>query len=111
MLLALVATVLAILAAQVLPVVHWRQRALALLREHGIVGAASSDVKASTLAAFALGDYEWILALEGDDLARVVDVMKDLRYVEARRYVDVDTPFFTGERVSPVVWADRQMRA
>ena len=82
-----------------------------MLREHGIVGAASSDVKASTLAAFALGDYEWILALEGDDLARVVDVMKDLRYVEARRYVDVDTPFFTGERVSPVVWADRQMRA
>ena len=82
-----------------------------MLREHGIVGAASSDVKASTLAAFALGDYEWILALEGDDLARIVDVMKDLRYVEARRYVDVDTPFFTGERVSPVVWADRQMRA
>ena len=38
-----------------------------MLREHGIVGAASSDVKASTLAAFALGDYEWILALEGDD--------------------------------------------
>lgn len=63
-----------------------------MLREHGIVGAASSDVKASTLAAFALGDYEWILALEGDDLARIVDVMKDLRYVEARRYVDVDTP-------------------
>ena len=82
-----------------------------MLREHGIVGAASSDVKASTLAAFALGDYEWILALEGDDLARIVDVMKDLRYVEARRYVDVDTPFFTGERVSPVLWADRQMRA
>jgi ferrochelatase len=82
-----------------------------MLREHGIVGAASSDVKASTLAAFALGDYEWILTLEGDDLARVVDVMKDLRYVEARRHVDVDTPFFTGERVSPVTWADRQMRA
>ena len=82
-----------------------------MLREHGIVGAASSDVKASTLAAFALGDYEWILALEGDDLARIVDVMKDLRYVEARRHVDVDTPFFTGERVSPVTWADRQLRA
>ena len=82
-----------------------------MLREHGIVGAASSDIKASTLAAFALGDYEWILALEGDDLARIVDVMKDLRYVEARRHVDVDTPFFTGERVSPVTWADRQLRA
>ncbi|MGK2310051.1 hydrogen peroxide-dependent heme synthase [Cutibacterium sp. V970] len=82
-----------------------------MLREHGMVGAASSDVKASTLAAFALGDYEWILTLEGDDLVRLVDVMKDLRYVEARRHVDVDTPFFTGERVSPVVWADRQMRA
>ncbi|MDO4412795.1 hydrogen peroxide-dependent heme synthase [Cutibacterium sp.] len=82
-----------------------------MLREHGMVGAASPDVKASTLAAFALGDYEWILALEGDDLVRVVDVMKDLRYVEARRYVDLDTPFFTGERVSPMDWADRQMRS
>ncbi|WP_130866223.1 hydrogen peroxide-dependent heme synthase [Acidipropionibacterium timonense] len=80
----------------------------AMLREHGMAGAKSPDVKASTLASFALGDYEWILALEGDELFRVVDVMKDLRYVQARRHVDVDTPFFTGERVDPTVWADRQ---
>lgn len=79
-----------------------------MLREHGIAGARSTDVKASTLASFALGDYEWILALEGDDLSRVVDVMKDLRYVEARRYVAIDIPFYTGERVEPQVWADRQ---
>ncbi|QCV94204.1 hydrogen peroxide-dependent heme synthase [Acidipropionibacterium acidipropionici] len=81
-----------------------------MLREHGISGAASPDVKASTLAAFALGDYEWILTLEADDPARLVDVMKDLRYVEARRHVDVDTPFFTGERVDPDTWARRQLR-
>lgn len=82
-----------------------------MLREHGISGAASPDVKASTLAAFALGDYEWILALEADDPARLVDVMKDLRYVEARRHVDIDTPFFTGERVEPDTWASRQLRS
>lgn len=81
----------------------------AMLREHGMAGAASPDVKASTLAAFALGDYEWILTLEGDDLARLVDVMKDMRYVEARRHVDIDTPFFTGERVDPGAWAARQL--
>lgn len=87
------------------------QERAAMLREHGIAGAASSDVKASTLAAFALGDYEWILALESDDPARLVDVMKDLRYVEARRHVDVDTPFFTGERVDADTWSKRQLRA
>ncbi|AZZ38737.1 ferrochelatase [Acidipropionibacterium jensenii] len=81
----------------------------AMLREHGMAGAASPDVKASTLAAFALGDYEWILTLEGDDLARLVDVMKDMRYVEARRHVDIDTPFYTGERVDPDTWAGRQL--
>ena len=81
----------------------------AMLREHGMAGAASPDVKASTLAAFALGDYEWILTLEGDDLARLVDVMKDMRYVEARRHVDIDTPFYTGERVDPDTWAARQL--
>jgi ferrochelatase len=80
-----------------------------MLREHGMAGAASPDVKASTLAAFALGDYEWILTLEGDDLARLVDVMKDMRYVEARRHVDIDTPFYTGERVDPDAWAARQL--
>jgi len=80
-----------------------------MLREHGMKGMEYSDVKASTLASFALGDYEWILTLEGDDLARLVDVMKDMRYVEARRHVDIDTPFYTGERVDPDTWAGRQL--
>ncbi len=37
------------------------------------------DVRANTVASFALGDYEWLLAFEADDLHRIVDLMRDLR--------------------------------
>ena len=37
------------------------------------------DVRANTVASFALGDYEWILAFEADELHRIVDLMRDLR--------------------------------
>ena len=35
-----------------------------LLREHGQMARDYPDVRANTIAAFALGDYEWILAFE-----------------------------------------------
>ena len=53
------------------------------------------------MPAFALGDYEWILAFEADQLDRIVDLMRDLRATEARRHVREEVPFFTGPRVSP----------
>ena len=34
------------------------------------------DVRANTVASFALGDYEWILAFEADELHRIVDLMR-----------------------------------
>ena len=37
------------------------------------------DVRANTVASFALGDYEWILAFEADELHRIVDLMRHLR--------------------------------
>ena len=49
--------------------------------------------------AFALGDYEWILAFEAPELHRIVDLMRDLRATEARRHVREEVPFFTGPRV------------
>ena len=54
----------------------------------------------NTVAAFALGDYEWILPLEADELEDLVDLMRDLRYTEARRFVHLETPFYTGRRIS-----------
>ena len=58
------------------------------------------DVRANTVPAFALGDYEWILAFEAAELYRIVDLMRDLRATEARRHVREEIPFFTGPRVS-----------
>ncbi len=71
----------------------------ALLVEHGMAGRGSPDVRANPVASFALGDYEWLLAFECDDLHRIVDLMRDLRATEARRHVREEVPFFTGPRV------------
>lgn len=68
----------------------------ALLREHGAAARDFGDVLANTVASFALGDYEWLLAFEADDLIRIVDLMRELRATGARRHVIEETPFFTG---------------
>lgn len=71
-----------------------------MLREHGMAAAEYADVRANTVSSFALGDYEWLLAFEADDLHRIVDVMRELRSVEARLHVREETPFYTGPFVS-----------
>lgn len=67
-----------------------------LLREHGQMARPYPDVRANTVASFALGDYEWMLAFEADDLFRIVDLMRDLRASGARRHVREEVPFYTG---------------
>ncbi len=71
-----------------------------MLREHGMKGAAFKGVVANTVAAFALGDYEWLLPMEADEVTDLVDMMRDLRYTEARRHVREELPFYTGRRVT-----------
>ena len=71
-----------------------------LLAEHGRMARGYPDVRANTVASFALGDYEWILAFEADELHRIVDLMRDLRASRARRHVREEVPFFTGQRRS-----------
>lgn len=70
-----------------------------MLAEHGRKGAAFRTVLANTVASFALGDYEWILPLESDELTDLVDLMRDLRQTDARRHVREEVPFFTGRRI------------
>jgi hydrogen peroxide-dependent heme synthase len=70
----------------------------ALLAEHGQLAREFPDVRANTVASFALGDYEWILAFEADELHRIVDLMRHLRGSETRRHVRLEVPFFTGRR-------------
>ena len=82
-----------------------------MLYEHGVAGREFPDVVASTLSSFALGDYEWILAFEADELHRLTDAMRHQRGVEARLHVREETPFFTGPRVELSEWVARQPRA
>ena len=70
-----------------------------LLREHGMAGSAYPQVQANTVASFALGDYEWILALEADDPIDLVDLMRHLRSTGARLHVREEIPFFTGRLI------------
>ncbi|HYJ70728.1 MAG TPA: hydrogen peroxide-dependent heme synthase [Nocardioidaceae bacterium] len=69
-----------------------------LLAEHGRLAREYPDVRANTVASFALGDYEWLLAFEADELPRILDLMRHLRATGARRHVREEVPFFTGRR-------------
>lgn len=73
----------------------------AMLGDHGRKGSEYSQVLANTVASFALGDYEWILALEAPELVDLVDLMRRLRQTEARRHVREEVPFYTGRRIAP----------
>ena len=70
----------------------------ALLAEHGQMARDFPDVRANTVASFALGDYEWVLAFEADELHRIVDLMRHLRGSRTRLYVREEVPFYTGRR-------------
>jgi peroxiredoxin len=72
-----------------------------LLAEHGQMAREYPDVRANTVASFALGDYEWMLAFEADELHRIVDLMRHLRGSETRRHVREEVPFYTGRRRTP----------
>lgn len=71
-----------------------------MLVEHGMAARDFKDVRANTVSSFALGDYEWVLAFEADELHRIVDLMRELRATQARRHVREELPFYTGKRMS-----------
>jgi peroxiredoxin len=69
-----------------------------MLADHGKMARGFPDVRANTVPSFSLGDYEWVLAFEADDLYRIVDLMRHLRGSEARMHVREEVPFYTGRR-------------
>ena len=73
----------------------------AMLTEHGVAARDYHGLLSNTVAAFALGDYEWILAIESDDLFEIVDMMRHLRSTKARLHVREEVPFYTGRRIDP----------
>ncbi len=79
-----------------------------MLAEHGRAAAPYPDVRANTVATFALSDYEFLLAFEAPELHRIVDLMRTLRGVDARLHVREEVPFFTGPRTTLADWADHR---
>ena len=71
-----------------------------MLRDHGMLGRDFPQVLANTVASFALGDWEWILGLEAPELIDLVDLMRHLRYTDARNHVREEIPFYTGRRIT-----------
>ena len=71
-----------------------------MLRDHGLLGRDFPQVLSNTVASFALGDWEWILALEAPELVDLVDLMRHLRTTEARNHVREEIPFYTGRRIA-----------
>lgn len=69
-----------------------------MLADHGKMARGFPDVRANTVPSFSLGDYEWVLAFEADELHRIVDLMRHLRGSEARMHVREEIPFYTGRR-------------
>lgn len=70
----------------------------ALLKEHGEMGREFPDVFPNTTSGFGLGDWEWILAFEADELHRIVDCIRRLRDAGARRFTREEVPFVIGIR-------------
>ncbi len=70
----------------------------AMLRDHGATGRERPEVLGNTTSAFGLGDWEWILAFESPSLESIVNVIRELRATEARRFTKVEVPFVTGIR-------------
>jgi peroxiredoxin len=69
-----------------------------MLAEHGMMAREYPDVRANTVACFALNDYEWMLAFEASELHRIVDLMRHLRGARARLHTREEIPFYTGRR-------------
>lgn len=71
-----------------------------LLRDHGALGHQFPQINGNTVANFAIGDWEWLLSFEADQLNDLVDMMRHLRYSKARLHVRDELPFHVGRRLA-----------
>lgn len=70
-----------------------------MLREHGMMGR-EFPVQANNLQCFGLSDWEWVLSFEAAEMEHFVDLVRELRAAEARKYTKEDIPFIVGVRKS-----------
>jgi hydrogen peroxide-dependent heme synthase len=71
----------------------------AVIRDHGLVGHEFvPGILTNGVHAFGLGDYEWLLSFETNDLGLLVDCVRKLRDCKARLYTQHEWPFIVGRR-------------
>lgn len=71
----------------------------AAIKDHGLVGHEFvSGILTNGVHAFGLGDFEWLLSFETNDLGLLVDCVRKLRECKARLYTQHEWPFIVGRR-------------
>lgn len=71
----------------------------AVIRDHGQVGHEFvPGILTNGVHAFGLGDFEWLLSFETNDLGLLVDCVRKLRDCKARLYTQYEWPFIVGRR-------------
>jgi chlorite dismutase len=65
------------------------------MQEHIQVGREYPEIDLNTSYSFGLDDQEFVVAFEGDDPSRFLDLVHRLRTTEASAYTKRDTPTFT----------------
>jgi chlorite dismutase len=68
------------------------------MAEHGKMGREYPDIMTNTVSSFGIGDHEFVVAIESDDLADLVKMVEHLRSAASRPYTKLDTPIFLGVR-------------
>jgi chlorite dismutase len=66
------------------------------MAEHGKMGAEFPSILTNTVNSFGIADQEFIVALEVDEPAVLVAMVRRLRAARVRLYTQSDTPIFLG---------------
>ena len=62
------------------------------------MGNEFPSVLTNTVSSFGIADQEFVVALEDDDPAILIQMVQRLRAAAVREYTQVDTPIFLGLR-------------
>jgi peroxiredoxin len=68
----------------------------AAMAEHGKMGREYPDILTNTVSSFGIGDHEFVVAFESDDVGDMVRMVEYLRPAASRPYTKLDTPIFLG---------------
>jgi hydrogen peroxide-dependent heme synthase len=71
---------------------------LDMMKIHGQLGDEFPTILTNTVSSFGIQDQEFIVALEDDDPAVLVRMVQRLRGAEVRKYTQLDTPIFLGQK-------------